>query len=260
MITIKALARLSGVSVRALRHYDAIGLLKPAAVGANGYRYYGREELLRLQQILFHRELDLSLAQIRAVLDAPDFDRAGALMAHRARLKAKAQRARALMRTIDETLKSLKGAGEMSEQDMFKGFDPERQERFEAELIAKGGEAMRLRIETAKTGMKGWDASDFEAMHREAIAVEAGMAQALAAGHEPAAAPVLELMARHCAWVARSWSRPVGAEAFTGLGRMYVEHPEFRARYEGRAEGLSAYMAAAMAAYAQSALRPAADL
>jgi hypothetical protein len=55
--TVKQVAKLSGVSVRALHHYDEIGLLKPASVGANGYRYYGREELLRLQQILFHREL-----------------------------------------------------------------------------------------------------------------------------------------------------------------------------------------------------------
>ena len=54
--TVKELARLSGVTVRTLHHYDEIGLLKPALVGENRYRYYGREELLRLQDILFHRE------------------------------------------------------------------------------------------------------------------------------------------------------------------------------------------------------------
>lgn len=63
-----------GVSIRTLHHYDAIGLLKPASVGENGYRQYGREELLRLQQILFHRELGMSLADIAAALDAPNFD------------------------------------------------------------------------------------------------------------------------------------------------------------------------------------------
>ena len=74
--TVKQVARLSGVSVRTLHHYDEIGLLKPACVGANGYRYYGREELLRLQQILFHRELGFSLEEIGRTLDAKGFDKA----------------------------------------------------------------------------------------------------------------------------------------------------------------------------------------
>ena len=70
--TVKQVARLSGVSVRTLHHYDEVGLLKPACVGGNGYRYYGREELLRLQQILFHRELGFSLEEIARVLGKRD--------------------------------------------------------------------------------------------------------------------------------------------------------------------------------------------
>ena len=73
LMTVKQLAKVSGVSVRALHHYDEIGLLKPAHVGRNRYRYYGREELLRLQQILIHRELDIPLSKIATILDAPDF-------------------------------------------------------------------------------------------------------------------------------------------------------------------------------------------
>ena len=67
--TVKQVARVPGVSVRTLHHYDEVGLLKPASVGENGYRYYGREELLRLQQILFHRELGFSLEEIGRLLD-----------------------------------------------------------------------------------------------------------------------------------------------------------------------------------------------
>src|SRR6185436_13995545 len=106
----KQVAKLSGVSVRALNHYVEIGLLKPDSVGANGYRYYGRDELLRLQQILFHRELGFPLDEIRQVLDAPDFDRAAALKAHRKRIEAETRRHRQLLRTIDETLAALQGA------------------------------------------------------------------------------------------------------------------------------------------------------
>ena len=69
--TVNQLARMAGVSVRMLHYYDEIGLLKPAFTGENRYRYYGKEELLRLQQILIHRELDIPLAEIAAILDAP---------------------------------------------------------------------------------------------------------------------------------------------------------------------------------------------
>src|ERR1700756_4426056 len=102
--TVSQLAALSGVSVRALHHYDEIGLLKPASVGLNGYRYYGREELLRLQQILFHRELGLSLDEIRRAIDTPGFDRAQALRDQRGKLTAEIARLHRLKTTIDDTL------------------------------------------------------------------------------------------------------------------------------------------------------------
>ena len=81
--TVKQLARLSGVSIRTLHHYDAIGLLKPASTGENRYRYYGREELLRLQDILFHRELGVPLREIGRLLDLQGRDRAAVLAGHR---------------------------------------------------------------------------------------------------------------------------------------------------------------------------------
>ena len=81
LYTVKQVAKMAGLSVRALHHYDQIGLLKPASVGQNGYRYYGRDELLRLQQILFHRELEFPLEAIAQVPDKPDFDRVAALRA-----------------------------------------------------------------------------------------------------------------------------------------------------------------------------------
>ena len=77
--TVKQLARLSGVSVRTLHHYDEIGLLRPAFIGENRYRYYGREELLRLQDILFHRELGVPLQEIGRLLEHEGRDRVAIL-------------------------------------------------------------------------------------------------------------------------------------------------------------------------------------
>jgi DNA-binding transcriptional MerR regulator len=250
--TVKQVAKLSGVSVRALHHYDEIGLLKPACVGANGYRYYGREELLRLQQVLFHRELGFSLEEIGRTLDAEGFDKVAALKAHRAKLEAQAKRYRDLMRTIDQTLASLEGAATMDDKAMYRGFDPKQQQAYEKELVGKHGPAMQGHIDHAKAGMAGWKQADFDAMQAEAEAIEAAMAKALADGLPPDAHAVKALMARQHAWIGKSWNRPAPAEAFTGLGQMYLDDPRFRARYDGRREGLAEYMAAAMKAYARS--------
>lgn len=249
--TVKQVARLSGVSVRTLHHYDQIGLLKPACVGANGYRYYGREELLRLQQILFHRELGFSLEEIGRTLDAAGFDKAAALRAHRAKLEAETKRYRELMRTIDQTLASLKGEAKMEEKAMYRGFDPEKQAGYEKELVEKHGPAMQGHIDHAKAGMDGWKQADFDAMQAEAEAIEAGMAKALVDGLPVDSAAVQGLMRRQHAWVSKGWNREAPLAAFKGLGEMYLADPRFRERYDGRQARLAEYMAAAMAAYAE---------
>src|SRR5690349_16977752 len=108
-LTVKRLSRLAGVSVRTLHFYDEIGLLRPARVGANGYRYYGQTALLRLQQILFYKELGLSLEEIAEVLDRPGFDVAAALLEHRRALEQRLGRLHRLIATVDQTIAYLKG-------------------------------------------------------------------------------------------------------------------------------------------------------
>lgn len=245
---------MSGVSVRTLHHYDEIGLLKPASVGANGYRYYGREELLRLQQVLFHRELGFSLEEIARVLDAPGFDRTAALRAHRAKLEAESRRFRRLVRTIDETLAALEGEATMEDKAMYRGFDPEKQAGYEKELVEKHGPAMQGHIDHAKQGMAGWKQGDYDAMQAEAEAIEAGMAKALTDGLPVDASAVTALMRRQHAWIGRSWNREAPAAAFKGLGEMYLADPRFRDRYDSRQAGLAEYMAAAMASFADREL------
>jgi DNA-binding transcriptional MerR regulator len=86
--TVKKLAKLSGVSVRTLHWYDEIGLLKPAYLGANHYRYYQEEQLLILQQILFFKELGFNLNDIQSLLAERDFDKLNSLEAHKQVLQA----------------------------------------------------------------------------------------------------------------------------------------------------------------------------
>jgi DNA-binding transcriptional MerR regulator len=120
--TVKQVAAMSGVSVRTLHFYDETGLLEPAFVGANGYRFYEEPQLLTLQQILFYRELGFELKQIQRILGRADFEKVAALESHREVLQTNVDRTRSLIATIDKTIEHLKGATKMKSEDMFVGF------------------------------------------------------------------------------------------------------------------------------------------
>ncbi|MDI1364547.1 MAG: MerR family transcriptional regulator [bacterium] len=248
--TVKQVARLSGVSVRALHHYDALGLLRPSSVGANGYRYYSQADLQRLQQVLFYRELETPLRDIQAALDDPGFDAAAALRHHRVRLAAEAQRYDRLVRVIDQTLETLNGDETMSDKQMFQGFSPEKQAAHEAWLIENYGGDMPERIAESKAGMRCWTKTDGEDFQAEARGIETDLAAALSQGAPVESGMVTAIMRRHWDWVGRAWNRAPDPGAFAGLGRLYLEVPEFTERYEAVAPGLTEYLAEAMRAFA----------
>jgi DNA-binding transcriptional MerR regulator len=101
---VSEVARLANVSVRALHHYDAIGLLTPSGRSQAGYRLYTAEDLLRLQQILVGRELGLPLEQIRRALDDPDFDPVAALESQLRALTERARRTAGMIRAVEAAL------------------------------------------------------------------------------------------------------------------------------------------------------------
>jgi len=249
--TVSQLARLSGTSVRTLHHYDAIGLLKPATVGENGYRYYGRTELLRLQQILIHREFGVALSDIPALLDAEDPDRLTALREQRARLEKEADRYCRLARTIDRTIAELEGRETIMDKQLYEGFSPEKQAGYEAWIIDKYGEPVRERIEAGRAAVAAMSTDERQDWMAEVADLEADFGRAMsegAAADDPALDPLLK---RHHAWVAKTWKEPPTAEAYAGLGRMYVENPDFHARYEAIRPGLAEWMAEAMVGYGE---------
>ena len=151
-LTVKKVARISGVSVRTLHFYDQVGLLKPAYQGPNGYRFYEEPQLLILQQILFYRELGFELKQIKDILGRPDFEKAAALLSHREVLEETLARTRMLLTTIDKTTEHLKGGKKMTSEEMFAGFRVAAgQDRFD-EHIALGGEPNDCKVSARDTG------------------------------------------------------------------------------------------------------------
>jgi DNA-binding transcriptional MerR regulator len=222
--SVKQLADLAGVTPRTLHYYDEIGLLKPTSVGENGYRHYGEEAALRLQQILFYRELDVSLEEIRRVLDAPEYDVQLALRSHRRALQARAERLSKLIETIDRTAEHTRGERTMSAGDLFVGFDEETQRRYEEEVSRLWGE------KHVKESRRRWDGYSKE--KRAAILAEGGAVyQDLVAllGEDPASQPVQQAIAR---WHQnlRYFYEPT-TEILRGLGQAYSQHPQFRATF-----------------------------
>lgn len=249
MHTVKQVAQMAGVSIRTLHHYDDIGLLKPAHVGENGYRYYGREELLRLQQILIHRELGIPLAEIGGILDDPAFDRLEALESQRERLAGEAERLAEMLRTIDRTIADIKGDHVMKDDDLYSGVvDPKKQEEYEAWLEEKYGPGMKERIEAGKERSAGQSDAVAGAM-ADLKPIEEGLAAQMKAGIEPDDQALEPLIERHRAWVARMWGQACPPEAYAGLADIY-QHPDFRARYETIAPGFADFLIAAMKAWA----------
>jgi DNA-binding transcriptional MerR regulator len=253
--TVMQVARLSGVSVRTLHHYDEVGLLKPACVGANGYRYYGREQLLRLQQILFHRELGFSLEEIGRVLDAGGFDRVAALKAHRTKLEAERKRYAKLIRTIDVTLAALEGETTMDDKAMWRGFDPELQAKYEERLVERLGDGVKTEIAASHARQKDWKQADFDRMQDEWVAIGQGVAAAMRDGLPPDSEAVGAFMRRLCAWLTIHWGKPPVRASLIGLGQLYESDPDFRSRLEGElGAGFPEYISTAMRLFAEREL------
>jgi DNA-binding transcriptional MerR regulator len=246
--TIGQLAQAAGVSVRTLHHYDHIGLLAPASRTGAGYRLYAEQEMLRLQQILFFRELEVPLDEVRRILDDPGVDQVAALEQHRRLLHQRRDRLTRLLRTIDRTIKALaEDKMTLTDEELYQGFTTEQIERYEREAREMYDPAL---VEESKKRVKKMSRAEWQAIGAEGEAVTTGLAAL--ADRDPGDPKVQELVARHHAWIENFY--PCSAEVYRGLGQGYTEHPEFRSFYEKYRPGLAAFMSAAMNHYADQVL------
>ncbi len=224
MYTVKELAVLAGVSVRTLHHYDTVGLLKPAHIGVNRYRYYGREELLRLQQILLHRRLGMALDEIGAVLDAPEFDRLKALEMQRERIQAEIGRFSEILGTISRTIASLKGVHEMDDKDLYSGLvSPEKQAEYDAWLVERFGEGVRSSPPNGEAPKADKDASmaELEKIERRL----ADLKRRGVAVDDPKVASAVEA---HRRWLEKMWGAILHAGGLCRARRRLCEPSRFR--------------------------------
>jgi DNA-binding transcriptional MerR regulator len=239
---------MAGVSVRTLHHYDHIGLLEPPARTAAGYRLYGETELLRLQQILFFKELDLPLSEVRSILDDPEFDQVRALQAHRRMLEGRVERLAQLLQTVDKTIQKLtEDTMSMTDEELYEGFTKEQIERYKREAREMYDPAL---VEESQRRVGKMSKTQWEVVKLEGDEVTRGIAGLM--DREPGDPEVQALIARHHAWIENFY--PASADVYRGLGQLYTSHPEFRAFYDRYRPDLADFMAAAMARYADDVL------
>ena len=242
-------ARLSGVSIRALHHYDAIGLLVPAGRTEAGYRLHTDADLLRLQQLLIQRELGFSLEAIKRWLDDPRFDQRAALVEQRGRLEEKARALDAMLRAVDAALAVVgrdPHGGIMDMKEIFGGFDPSV---YEAEVEERWGGAA---LDESNRRVKTYTAEDSKRWRVENAAIYGDAAAAMRRGIDPVSPEAMQIAERHRLSIDQ-WFYPCSKAIHAGLADMYEADDRFRATIDAAGEGLTTFLAAAIRANARQA-------
>jgi DNA-binding transcriptional MerR regulator len=247
---VKKVARLAGLSIRALHHYDSIGLLVPSARSDAGYRLYDDDDLLRLQQILIGRELGLPLEDIRRALDDPAFDVRKELLAQRQQLERRARQTAAMIAAVDAALALVAKPGEEGGMDrIFEGFTVSK---FEAEAQQRWGETDAYKEAARRT--KGYTKEDWTRQHAEAHALYSDAAALMKAGRVATDTEVLDIAERHRLLIDR-WFYPCSPEMHQGLASLYESDARFTEAIDAHAPGLSTFLVAAIRANAERGSR-----
>jgi DNA-binding transcriptional MerR regulator len=250
--TVKELAKISDVSVRTLHWYDEVGLLNPSAKGVNNYRYYEEQQLLRLQQILFFKELGFTLKDIQKLLSQNDFDNIEALNAHRKTLEGEIDRKNNLIATIDKTIQHLKGEQIMKDEELYYGFDSNRQKEYEQYLVKYRGLAAEELLVQSKKRTAKWDKDEWDNVKNEGDEVHKALADAIENGSKPDSITVQAIIERHYRMIQKFYD--ASKEVYIGLTDLYVQHSDFKKFFDVYHPKMIEFIGEAMRYYANKNL------
>lgn len=238
--TVGELAKLTGITVRTLHHYDQIGLVQPSDRSDAGYRLYGDADVLRLQQVLLYRDLGLPLDQIAGVLASRTPQ--AALAKHRETLLAKRANLDAMLAALDTAL-AIEEGRQMKPEDvktMFDGFD---HEKYADEARDKWGETDAYKESARRT--KSYGKAEWDAIKSEGDAIYRRFAELMQEGASPTDARVRGVVEAHRDHITR-WFYPCSVELQRGLAAMYIADPRFTETIDKYGAGLSQFIHAAV--------------
>lgn len=248
---ISELVKLSGVSARTLRYYDEIGLLKPSVVEQNGYRQYNQCDIDRLQQILFYRELDFKLEQIKALLEDKDFDVKEALISQQMLLTQKRNYLDGLLETIEQTIQTIEGELTMTNEQKFEAFKnkliEDNEQAYGQEIREKYGEEM---INASNKKLKQMTEEQYAAGQQLEQQLFDRLKEALVDG-DATTETAMEAAELHKRWLSFYWAKYT-KEAHVGLAQMYLYDERFTDYYDSRVgKGATQLLHDAIVAYAK---------
>jgi MerR family transcriptional regulator, thiopeptide resistance regulator len=246
MRTVSEVAELTGVTVRALHHYDELGLLCPSERSEAGYRLYSYDDLARLREILIWRRLGFSLNEIRSLLDDPGHDRLAALERQRDLVEAEIDRLGALAVAVQAAIDAELSGTRLEETNMFEGFDPSE---YEDEARERWGHTEAYQESARRT--RGYGQAEWDAIRREGAEIVDELVALMRAGEPATGAAARALAERHREHLSRSFY-PCSPQMHRGLAEMYVADERFRRNYEREAAGLATYLHDAIVANAGS--------
>lgn len=246
--TVQKLGKLAGVSPRTLRYYDEIGILKPARINSSGYRIYGQEEVDKLQQILFYRELGMGLEAIKDIINSPSFNSIAALKEHREKLLAKRKQIDMLIVNVEKTIASEEGRIDMSNAEKFEGFKDkiieENEKKYGKEIREKYGDDA---VERSNKAFKNMSKEDYDKMIGLEREIKMVLAEAYKSG-DPASDLAQKVADLHKQWISMAWGY-YNKEAHAGLAQMYVEDERFTAYYDKEQPGTAKFLRDAIYIY-----------
>lgn len=241
---VKEVSHLSGISVRTLHHYDEIGLLKPESTSSSGYRLYSEDNLETLQQILFFRELDFPLKQIKGIIHSPSFDRKEALTLHRQTLLDKRKRIDKMIATIDKTTQYMKGDIHMSNKEKFAGFDFS-DNRYEEEARKRWGNKA---VDKTNATISALSHDEQQSLGEEMTAL---FEQFATIRHLSPTSENAQSAMKEWYHFLNKTGHYYSLAAFKGLSDIYVSDERFTKNIDQFGEGLAQFMCEAMTIYAE---------
>lgn len=246
--TVQKLGNLAGISTRTLRYYDEIGILKPARINTSGYRIYGQKEVNRLQQILFYRELGVSLEQIKEIVTSPSFNGTAALKEHREKLLDKRKQLDMLITNVEKTIALTEGRIVMTDKEKFEGFKQklidDNEKKYGEEIRKKYGND---KVNQSNAKLKHMTQEEYDAVTRLAEEIKETLAQAFKSG-DPASELAQKAADLHKQWLTFYWSE-YSKEAHANLSQMYVDDDRFKAYYDEKQPGTAAFLRDAIHIY-----------
>lgn len=245
--TVTQLAKLSGVSVRTLHHYDEVDLLKPAYYGANGYRYYEEEQLLLLQQILFFRNLGFELTKIREMMQKSDFDKLSALHSHRKILVKQLKKSRQQIQTIDNTIKHLEGKKKMKDGEFFEGLNTPKQREYERYII-EGGQYTAEELEKGRQKLAKWSKKEWQGVQATWEELLRDYVSAIKSGTSPDSPAAHDLVVRHLEYL-KKFGIETKKEELVEKAAFFLGHPDWKKVFDSHHPKLLEFMLAAIESY-----------